>query len=39
MVEGMMPEAITSDGDEDILQEDENAEADDIEECEEEDDY
>jgi hypothetical protein len=34
----MMPEAITNDGDEDILQEDENAEPDDVPEMEEEDD-
>lgn len=34
----MMPEAITNDGDEDILQVEESAEADDIEEMEEEDD-
>jgi hypothetical protein len=34
----MMPEAITDDGDEDILQEDEGAEADDMDEMEEEDD-
>jgi hypothetical protein len=39
MVEsGMMPEAITNDGDEDILQEDEGAEPDDMEEMGEEDD-
>jgi hypothetical protein len=34
----MMPEAITNDGDEDILQEDANAEPDDVPEMEEEDD-
>jgi hypothetical protein len=33
-----MPEAITNDGDEDILQVDECAESDDIEEMDEEDD-
>jgi hypothetical protein len=38
MVEGMMPEAITNDGDEDILQEDEGAESDDIEEMSDEED-
>jgi hypothetical protein len=38
MVEGMMPEEITSDGDEDILQESEGAEDDDVPECAEEDD-
>jgi hypothetical protein len=38
MVEGMMPEAITNDGDEDILQEDEGAEEDDVPEMDEEDD-
>jgi hypothetical protein len=38
MVEGMMPEAITNDGDEDILQEIEDAEEDDVPEMEEEDD-
>jgi hypothetical protein len=32
----MMPEAITNDGDEDILQESETSEDDDIEECAEE---
>jgi len=34
----MMPDAITNDGDEDILQDDEDAEDDDIPEMEEEDD-
>jgi hypothetical protein len=34
----MMPEEITNDGDEDILQEDENDEADDIEEGDDEGD-
>jgi hypothetical protein len=34
----MMPEAITNDGDEDILQEDDGAEPDDMTEMEEEDD-
>lgn len=34
----MMPEAITDDGDEDILQETEGAEDDDVPEMEEEDD-
>ena len=34
----MMPEAITNDGDEDILQEDEDAEDDDVPEMDEEDD-
>jgi hypothetical protein len=34
----MMPEPITNDGDEDILQEDENAEPDDVEEGDEESD-
>lgn len=34
----MMPEAITNDGDEDILQETEDAEEDDVPEMDEEDD-
>jgi hypothetical protein len=38
MVEGLMPEQITNDGDETILQEYESAESDDIEEGSEEDD-